>query len=74
MGEDLYSGDIEASPIKDKKTVNSHDACIYCPYDSVCAYHMSEPRMLYEFDNKAVFEQLDKEFNGEEEANGKTVD
>ena len=74
MGEDLYSGDIEASPIKDKKTVNSHDACIYCPYDSVCAYHMSEPRMLYEFDNKAVFEQLDKEINGEEEANGKTVD
>ena len=74
MGEDLYSGDIEASPIKDRKTVNSHDACIYCPYDSVCAYHMSEPRMLYEFDNKAVFEQLDKEINGEEEANGKTVD
>lgn len=74
MGEDLYSGNIEASPIKDRKTVNSHDACTYCPYDSVCAYHMSEPRMLYEFDNQAVFEMLNQETIEEEKVNGKTVD
>ena len=74
MATDLYSGNITASPIKDKKTANSHDACKYCPYDSVCAYHMSEPRMLYEFDNKTVFEQLDKELAKEGDVNGKAVD
>lgn len=65
MASDLYSGNVIASPIKDKKTTNSLDACKYCPYDSICAYHMSEPRMLYEFDNQFVFEQLDKENAGE---------
>lgn len=65
MASDLYSGDIKASPIKDNKTDNSHDPCKYCPYDSVCAYHMSEPRMLYDFDNKTIFEKLDKEFSKE---------
>ncbi|MCH5297302.1 MAG: PD-(D/E)XK nuclease family protein [Ruminococcus sp.] len=74
MGADLYSGNIIASPIKDKKAANAYDACTYCPYDSVCTYHMSEPRIVYEFDNKAVFEQLDKESEKGEEADGKTMD
>lgn len=66
MATDLYSGNIAASPLKDKKISGSHDACKYCPYDSVCAYHMSDPRTLYEFDNEKVFEQLDAELVKEE--------
>lgn len=56
MGKELYNGNIEASP-----TIGSHKACEYCPYDSVCAYHMSEPRNTFDVDNKAVFEEIDKE-------------
>ena len=56
MGEDLYSGKIQASPTK-----GTYDACQYCPYDSVCAYRMSKEITVEEFDNKAVFEMIDKE-------------
>ena len=56
MGEDLYSGKIQASPAK-----GTYDACQYCPYDSVCAYRMSKEITVEEFDNKAVFEMIDKE-------------
>lgn len=56
MGEDLYSGKIQAEPAK-----GTYDACQYCPYDSVCAYRMSKEITVEEFDNKAVFEMIDKE-------------
>ena len=56
MGEDLYSGKIQASPAK-----GTYDACQYCPYDSVCAYRTSKEITVEEFDNKAVFEMIDKE-------------
>ncbi len=56
MGEELFSGKIQASPAK-----GTYDACKYCPYDSVCAYRMSEETTIEEFDNKEVFEMIDKE-------------
>ena len=63
MGEELYSGKIEASPTK-----GAHDACEYCPYDSVCAYRMSEPRNTFSVDNAEVYAQLEKDLGGEEDA------
>lgn len=74
MASELYSGKIAASPIQDKKTDSSYDACKYCPYDSVCGYHMSEPRTLYEFDNEKVFERLNTELAKEGIEDGKTMD
>lgn len=38
MGKNIYSGNIEAKPLK-----GGHDSCEYCPYDSVCAYRQSNP-------------------------------
>ena len=60
MGQELYSGNIPASPAK-----GAHDACEYCPYDSVCAYRMSEARNTFDVDNKEVFKQIEKELDGE---------
>lgn len=60
MGKSLYSGSIEAAPVK-----GAHDACQYCPYDSVCAYRVSEKRNTFAVDNETVFEQLSKELGGE---------
>jgi Na+-driven multidrug efflux pump len=54
MGKELYSGKIDASPTK-----GAHDACEYCPYDSVCTYRMSEPKTTYEIKNPEVFEILE---------------
>lgn len=53
MGNRLYSGDVKASPLKGAK-----DACEYCPYDSVCAYHRSEDRSTFAKDNDIVCREL----------------
>lgn len=76
MATDLYSGNISASPIKEKAPSNPLDACKYCPYDSVCAYHMSENRTLRGYNNIEVFEKLDIELSkdGEENANKHNMD
>ncbi len=58
MGKELYSGKIDASPAK-----GAHDACEYCPYDSVCTYRMSEPKNTYEIKNPEVFEIIENEIN-----------
>lgn len=63
MGKALYDGKIEASPVK-----GAHDACEYCPYDSICAYCMSEPRSTFGVDKDEVFKQLDREQGGEDDA------
>ena len=63
MGRALYSGSVEASPVK-----GAHDACQYCPYDSVCAYRAGEPRNTFAVDNEKVFEELSNEFGGERDA------
>ena len=54
MGSRLYSGRIEASPVK-----GSHDACEYCPYDSVCAYRRSEPRPTLSLKREDFYAELD---------------
>ncbi len=56
MGKELFNGKIQASPAK-----GAHDACEYCPYDSVCAYRMSEPRNTFDVKNDEVYEQIDEE-------------
>lgn len=59
MGKDLYSGKIQASPAK-----GAHDACEYCPYDSVCAYRMSEPINTFDVKNEDVYKEIEKELKG----------
>lgn len=56
MGKELYSGKIQASPAK-----GAHDACEYCPYDSVCAYRMSEPKNTFDVTNDEVYSAIDSE-------------
>ena len=56
MGEDLYGGNIQASPIK-----GVHDACEYCPYDSVCTYRQSECRNSFDKSNFDVYNRIKKE-------------
>lgn len=63
MGRGLYDGKIEASPVK-----GAHDACQYCPYDSVCAYRMSEPRNTFGVDNDEVYRQIEEDLGGEQNA------
>ncbi len=63
MGRSLYNGKIEASPVK-----GAHDACEYCPYDSVCAYRMSAPRNTFGVDNDEVYRQIEEELRGEDNA------
>ena len=63
MGRELYGGKIEASPVK-----GAHDACEYCPYDSVCAYRMSEARNTFGVDNAEVYKMLDDEKEAQENA------
>lgn len=58
MGRDLYSGNIQATPAK-----GAHDACEYCPYESVCAYHMSTPKNTFDVKNDEVFAKIDKEIS-----------
>ena len=56
MGDRLYDGKIEASPLK-----GAYDGCTYCPYDSVCAYRQSEPRnAVTGFDKQKLIEELSK--------------
>ena len=56
MGEALYGGQIQASPVK-----GAHDACEYCPYDSICSYRQSKPRNTFDVKNDVVFEKIEKE-------------
>lgn len=56
MGKDLYQGRIQASPAK-----GAHDACEYCPYDSVCAYRMSNPINTFDITNDEVYTSIDSE-------------
>ena len=56
MGKELYGGKIEASPTK-----GAHDACEYCPYDSVCAYRISDSRNTFDVANDEVFASIEKE-------------
>ena len=58
MGDKLFSGNVEASPLKGGK-----DSCEYCPYDSVCAYHMSACRNSFSVDNDEVCKILENEQN-----------
>ena len=63
MGTTLYSGNVEASPLKGGK-----DSCEYCPYDSICAYHMSDCRNSFSLKNDEVCRILEEEQeNGGEE-------
>lgn len=63
MGNRLYDGKIEASPLK-----GAYDGCDYCPYDSVCAYRRSEPRnAVVNTDKNELLKQLKAE-GGEEDA------
>ena len=62
MGKELYKGNIQASPAK-----GAHDACEYCPYDSVCAYRMSNPINTFDVTNDEVYSSIDEEIkNGGE--------
>ena len=61
MGRELYGGNIQASPAK-----GAHNACEYCPYDSVCAYHMSDARNTFDIANDEVYEKLRGEISGGE--------
>ena len=56
MGEELYGGNIQASPVK-----GTYDACKYCPYDSVCAYRMSKETTVTGIDNADVYKTIDEE-------------
>jgi ATP-dependent helicase/nuclease subunit B len=58
MGKDLYDGNIQAAPAK-----GAHDACEFCPYDSVCAYHLSQPINTFDVKNKVVFDTIQKELS-----------
>lgn len=62
MGNDLFSGKIEASP-----STGSADACKYCPYDSVCGYRMSEPRNTFAVDNDEAYRLIKNELSKEAE-------
>lgn len=63
MGKQLYSGKVEASPLKGGK-----DSCEYCPYDSICAYHMSDCRSSFSLKNDEVCKKLlsEQEEGGED--------
>lgn len=61
MGRELYKGNIQASPAK-----GAHDACEYCPYDSVCVYHMSTPKNTFSVTNDEVYKKIDSENGGEQ--------
>lgn len=58
MGRELYGGRIEAAPAK-----GAHDACEYCPYDSVCGYRISGMKNTFEVDNAEVIRQINEELN-----------
>lgn len=60
MGRELYGGKIEAAPSK-----GAHDACEYCPYDSVCGYRISGAKNTFDVDNAEVLRQIEAELGGE---------
>ena len=63
MGKKLYSGDVNATPLK-----GGHDACEYCPYDSVCAFHRNGCVNTFTVKNNKVCEILaDEQRKGEDE-------
>ena len=62
MGEKLFAGDVAAVPLK-----GSADACMYCPFDSVCGYRRGEPVNVFKMSADEVFEKLDEEENGGED-------
>lgn len=55
MGNRLYGGSIEASPVK-----GSQDACEYCPYDGVCAYRKGEPRLTNQLKRDEFYQALEE--------------
>jgi ATP-dependent helicase/nuclease subunit B len=63
MGNRLYGGKIEASPLK-----GAYDGCTFCPYDSVCAYRQSEPKnAIAGIDKERLMKELKQE-GGDENA------
>lgn len=62
MGEDIYSGKVNASPLK-----GAADACKYCPYDSVCSYRKGNPKNVVNFDNQVTLERIEKDIAKEAE-------
>ncbi len=63
MGQRLYDGKIEASPLK-----GFYDGCDYCPYNSVCAYRRSEPRNALLYSDKAKLIEMFNAEGGEQNA------
>ncbi len=61
MGNDIYSGKINALPISDGKEKPNLDSCRFCGYSSVCEYRKEQNRLAVTLDNKKVFEELEKE-------------
>lgn len=62
MGEKLFGGDIEATPL-----TGGADACQYCPYDSVCGYRRGEGVDVIKHSADEVLRQLDEERSGGED-------
>lgn len=62
MGKELYNGNIQASPAK-----GAHDACEYCPYDSVCAYRVSSFVNTFDVTNDEVYSSIDNEIKNQGE-------
>lgn len=62
MGKELYNGNIQASPAK-----GAHDACEYCPYDSVCAYRVSSFVNTFDVTNDEVYSSIDNEIENQGE-------
>ncbi len=60
MGNALYSGKIQAAPVR-----GAHNGCEYCPYDSVCAYRRTEGVNTFDVDNDEVMRQIDEELAAE---------
>ncbi len=62
MGKDLYGGKIQAAPVQ-----GAHDACKYCPYDSICAYHKSDSIITFDVNNEEVLCRITEELAQEGE-------
>lgn len=64
MGESVYNGDIDRTPVKGC----GNDACAYCDYKTVCGYEEGKPyRKIESINNNAVLEIINsKEADGNE--------
>ncbi|MGN0489703.1 MAG: PD-(D/E)XK nuclease family protein [Ruminococcus sp.] len=57
MGQELYKGNVAASPLKGIK-----DGCAYCPYNSVCCFdYNSDYRYKEKLTAKDVYQKIKKE-------------